>query len=231
MSKSILKHLPQIIFVDLSKEFLTEIENYFKEHKNISFQNKNIRQITLKEGFAVVSPANSILAMTGGIDLPIGKYLFPGIQTILDVKLNDINHKTPAGRKYLPIGSAVITQYNNKKNQHLYLVSAPTMLIPQDVHNTQNAYFAFYATLQVVIKYNKSFNNPIKTLICPGFCTFTGKMTASESANQMYLAYIHCINESNSSLIKDESNQNDVFFAEPNIDEQPRLPTNAQFFD
>lgn len=93
-----------------------------------------------------ISPANSFLFMDGGIDLSYTK-MFNGIQKQLQFIMRN-NHKTPTsllGRKYLPIGGALIHKINDKCS----IIAAPTMLLPQNIKGTQNAYHAMKAALKI----------------------------------------------------------------------------------
>ncbi len=47
----------------------------------------------------------------------------------------------------LKIGQAIIMETNDPDQQIKYLISAPTMRVPENVENTPNAYLAFRATL------------------------------------------------------------------------------------
>jgi O-acetyl-ADP-ribose deacetylase (regulator of RNase III) len=93
-----------------------------------------------------VSPANSLLFMDGGIDFAYCK-MFKGIQQYVQENMRN-NPCTPTsllGRKYLPVGSAIL----NKISNDCYLISAPTMLLPQNISQTNNAYYSMKAILKV----------------------------------------------------------------------------------
>jgi len=212
-------------------------------------------------GTAIVSPANSLLEMDGGVDLPLSRTVFPGIQDRLCERLRQdsslVDYSLANGRRYLPIGSAMVTRVNTAQiaqgtwstccdtklerkttgtvtggeSTSCYLISAPTMLIPQAVDGTQNAYFAFGAALSAVLKYNSGINHKqsaIQRVWCPGMCTGCGKMSYRESADQMYRAY----KDIKAGLFPavDLSGEHDLYLAEPNKQEQPRLPANKAFF-
>jgi O-acetyl-ADP-ribose deacetylase (regulator of RNase III) len=215
---------PKIFFVDIDKKFIQAASKKFKDIKDVNFLCKDIRQIKLVPKTAVVSPANSLLVMTGGVDNPISKDVLPGIQEKVFKLFNnlDINFQTTRGRKYLPVGSAMVTDHDVK--DEIYLISAPTMLIPQAVKKTKNAYYAFYATLKAAINYH----SPIEYLVCPGFCTLTGEMDYDEVADQMFQAYMDV--KANKETVKPLKVQNNLFLAQPNHAEQPRLPANVTFF-
>jgi O-acetyl-ADP-ribose deacetylase (regulator of RNase III) len=92
------------------------------------------------------SPANSSLYMDGGIDLAYSR-MFRGIQQSVQAQMNSYPQVPTSllGRKYLPVGGALL----NKITDEYYLIAAPTMLLPQNIKNTNNAYHAMKAILKV----------------------------------------------------------------------------------
>lgn len=68
-------------------------------------------------------------------------------------------------------------------------VAEPTMRVPEDVSGSVNAYLAFRAGLQAVLRHNQSASEPIRSLLCPGLATEIGRMPAERAARQMYEAY------------------------------------------
>ena len=136
-------------------------------------------------GDAVVSPANSFGYMNGGIDRI---YLFR-FGDALVVRLQNLLAEQFGGE--LPVGQAVIVQTGDAAIA--YLVSAPTMREPEDVSGTQNAYLAFRAVLRAVHSHNDNLAGTgatrIRTVLCPGLATGTGKMPVDVCAAQMRRAY------------------------------------------
>lgn len=93
-----------------------------------------------------VSPANSLLFMDGGIDLAYSR-MFKGIQQTVQTQLNR-DPRIPVsllGRKYLPVGGALMSKISNEYS----LIAAPTMLLPQNIKGSNNAYHAMKAILKV----------------------------------------------------------------------------------
>ena len=80
--------------------------------------------------------------MDGGIDKALSQIVFPGIETEVKSIVNNIGIRTLLNRPYLPIGSSIIIEKGQKN-----LIVAPTMLLPQNVSNTLNAYYATMAVL------------------------------------------------------------------------------------
>jgi O-acetyl-ADP-ribose deacetylase (regulator of RNase III) len=129
----------------------------------------------------IVSPANSFGFMDGGIDLAYSRHFGWNLQKNLQKIIRD---------KYygeLPVGNAVIVETGNPAIR--YLISAPTMRIPQDVSETVNAYLAFRAVLIVVKEFNEESSSKIKSILCPGLGTLTGRIAPETCATQMKKAY------------------------------------------
>lgn len=122
------------------------------------------------EADAMVSPANSFGIMNGGLDLYIREEMGFETEQRLQEKILEKHHGE------LPVGSALIVETNNKKWP--YLISAPTMRVPEDVSNTLNSYLAFRAALLSVKNFNGFGDKKINTIVCPGLATGIGCMLA-----------------------------------------------------
>ena len=144
------------------------------------------------ESCAFISPANSYGAMDGGID-DIYSIMFPGPPTIEEVvqeciKENTVFYgKSPYPSKtesqpVIPVGSGLVVPV--PKEDKTFLVCVPTMVLPNDVSKSKNAYYATFAALKVVEKYNKSLKYPIKTIYISGMCTGCGMMPLEQAINQ-----------------------------------------------
>lgn len=134
---------------------------------------------------AIVSPANSFGFMDGGIDLVYSRRF--GWQ--LQARLQRLLQEEHEGE--LPVGLAVIVETGDPRLP--YLISAPTMRIPEDVSHTLNAYLAFRAALRAVERHNAALPGSIRSVICPGLGTATGLMPAEICAKQMHAAYLQVI--------------------------------------
>ena len=62
----------------------------------------------------IVSPANSLGFMDGGIDM-MYMQMFPGIQTTVQDTIKTFNITTALGRYVLPIGSAILVETGDEK--------------------------------------------------------------------------------------------------------------------
>lgn len=205
-------------FISLNKEYIdlvdkTPYDGLLMKIENYKPQNKDTIVY-------YVSPANSLGFMDGGIDLPLSRKIMPGIEPKLKQEIHNNGKVNLIGRKYLPIGSSIIV----KHNETTYLVSAPTMLLPQNVKNTQNAYYASMAVLHNIIINNKNFiKNKNIEIIFTSMCCGCGKMNVKESLNQTLKA-INDYHTYKPIIV----NQNFIL-NEPNLDEQPNNYFNTEW--
>lgn len=161
-----------IKIINITEESL----NIFKNHPLWSTLCCDVRDILNNDSIVrpiyFVSPANSFLIMDGGIDL-MYMAMFQNINKDIKKRLEDPNLPEDEIRgKYLPIGSAIITKELKDNNSNIikdcFLISAPTMFLPGDVSDTENAYLAMKAILKLWPKEG--------TLILPLLCHGYGKM-------------------------------------------------------
>jgi len=130
---------------------------------------------------AIISPANSFGFMDGGIDLLYSEYFGWDLQEALQEKIRNEYYGE------LPVGNAIIIETQNSDIK--YLISCPTMRVPEDVSNTINAYLAFRAGLIETIKFNNNSLDKITSILCPGLGTGTGMLPETICAKQMKYAY------------------------------------------
>lgn len=122
---------------------------YFENYNTLCCNVEDLlgdRAFDLQRPLYFVSPANSLFFFDGGIDMSYSK-MFPGLQNHMKSIINN-DPSVPIsllGRKYCPIGGAVIS----KVKTDCYLIAAPTMLLPQNIKDTNNAYFAMKAVLKL----------------------------------------------------------------------------------
>jgi len=133
------------------------------------------------EADAMVSPANSFGIMDGGLDMAIQLTLGPSIQKRVRDRIEERHHGE------LPIGVAEIISTGDARWP--FLISAPTMRVPEDVSRTVNAYIAFRAILLAIRAHNTTASHPIRSLLCSGLATGVGGMPPRRCAMQMRLAY------------------------------------------
>lgn len=162
-----------------------------------------------------VSPANSLLFMDGGIDLAYMQ-MFDGIEKLVKNNLRNsgVAPVSKLGRLYLPVGSAMTTEIVVDK---YYMISAPTMLMPQDVSKTKNPYHAMKAILKVWPKDG--------ILLLPPLACGYGKINPEESAKMIKMA-LDEIEEGYNDYVGEIYINTDSF-----LDEQPNYYENSEFKD
>lgn len=202
-----------IIFYSRNDTFIKAMkDNGYEAHKS------DIRNYKSNKKTFYVSPANSLGYMDGGMDCVLTE-IMPGIDIKLREKINKLDCKTAYDKPYLPIGSSMIVKHKH----NIYLISAPTMLIPQNVSQTNNAYYATQAILYNILvsnKYDIDKVNIIFTSLCCGY----GGMTIEKSTEQIILGIKHY--KDYDCKIFDKN----TIINEPNLMEQEQLFDNEDWF-
>jgi O-acetyl-ADP-ribose deacetylase (regulator of RNase III) len=166
-----------------------------------------------------VSPANSLCFMDGGIDLALSRIIFPNVEPYLKKIVRSLNIVNLLGRNYLPIGSSIIIDSNNNKS----LVISPTMLLPQNVSNTNNAYYCTMAVLYNILV-NRNENLDDVDIILTSLCCGYGKMNELQSINQILKAINSFKSYTPLTINKD------TIILEANLHEQPKIYQNTEWF-
>lgn len=204
-----------ITFISLNKTFIEKVKLLGFEGYTMRIQDY-IPKENRKTYY--VSPANSLCFMDGGIDLALSRIIFPGIEQKLKQTVRQLGITNLLGRNYLPIGSSVILEEGNKA-----LAVSPTMLLPQNVANTKNAYYATMAILYNILV-NKKENLKDIDILFTSFCCGYGKMIEDEAIQQIregirdYISYAPKIYSEN------------IIIKEPNLLEQPKYYQNTEWF-
>jgi len=135
-----------------------------------------------KSADAMVSPANSFGIMDGGLDLAIRDQLGHKVEARIQEVIVARHHGE------LPIGSAEIVATDDSRWR--YMISAPTMRVPEPIPMTLNVYMAFRAILVAVENFNKGLGKrEIDSIVCCGLGTGIGRVEPKKCANQMRAAY------------------------------------------
>lgn len=166
---------------DRSPEVVAAWQTAFDGARDVDISQGDIFAPDAPRADAIVSPANSFGYMDGGIDGAYAQHFGDDLPQRLRVVIR------AAWDGELPVGCAVIIETGSTDIP--LLVSAPTMRVPGDVSATVNAYLAFRAALIAVREANRRRPGMIRSLLCPGLCTFYGKMSPEKSARQMRFAY------------------------------------------
>lgn len=204
-----------LYFISLSETYIEKIKQYGFEAKTMKIQDyiPNPNKQTY-----YVSPANSLCFMDGCIDYALSRVIFPNIEKEVKTIVEKLGIISIVGKPYLPIGSSIIINKGNKS-----LVISPTMLLPQNVSNTKNAYYATMAILYNIL-INKKENIKEIDIIFTSFCCGYGKMEEDVSIQQIINGlkdYIH---------YKPKLIYNDIIINEPNLYDQPKYYQNTEFF-
>ncbi len=206
-----------IKFVSLNEEFITKIKDRGFESQQCKIE-EYIPEKSKRTYY--VSPANSLCFMDGGIDLSLSRNVFPNIEKSVRSIVRKMNINTKLGRPYLPIGSSLIIDYDTNRS----LIVAPTMLLPQDVSKTDNAYYATLAILYNILVNRKEDIENVDILFTSLCCGY-GKMNVDESIDQIvdgirdYQKYQPIIIDQN------------IILCEPNLQLQPKYYQNSEWFD
>lgn len=187
----------RITFIDRNEKNLKALENSFGNvNKNIfSFIRGDFVQSIQADSSinCIVSPANSFGLMDGGLDWYINRYLFPLDRLEISEYVKQKIIQEYSGEQ--PVGTCLLVYAKAVDDRNFILAHTPTMRVPKDVSNTDNAYLAFKALLNSVNNYNKvtGNKNPIRNIACSSFCTGVGDMPHDRAGKQMRLAYDHFI--------------------------------------
>ena len=203
-----------IKFISLNEKFIQTLSEYGYDAKVMKIE----EYVPTKKTY-YVSPANSFCFMDGGIDLALSRVVFPNIEPKVKQIVKELNIKTLLGRNYLPIGSSIIVDYDEKKS----LIVSPTMLLPQNVSETENAYYATMSVLYNIL-INKKENIENIDIIFTSLCCGYGKMKEEDSIKQI----INGINQYSTyrpSIIK-----TNIIINEPNLNDQPKIYENTEWF-
>jgi len=222
-----------IIFITLSETFANLARSHGFDTRVQPIQDYQPR--TTARHHYYVSPANSLCFMDGGIDLALSRQVFPGIEPLVKQRVRDIGRQTLLGRSYLPIGSSLIIDDPNPPNPShssgsvpkKSLVVAPTMLLPQAVPHTRNAYYATMAVLYNILV-NRGENLDDVDILLTSFCCGYGRMSESESLQQI-LDGIRDYQNYQTQYPMQISDK--VILAEPNLAEQPKYYQNTEWIN
>lgn len=172
-----------LLFFDISESNINEYKNTIGENTSIQIQYIHTNVVDLiknKQIHIIVSPANSLGFMDGGIDIYYMQ-LFPGIQNTVQDKIRSFGIISALGRPILPVGSAMIVP--TKSQDCPLLACVPTMFLPENINGTENVYWAMRGLLTLLE--TKIDNDANLTIGVPCFGTGVGKLSASYSAEQV----------------------------------------------
>lgn len=169
----------KLILVDPKPALCTAFQKYFSGLSNVEIVNGYFEE--LPEFDCMVSAANSFGLMDGGVDAAIIRFFGHTLMDRVQQRILD---------EYLgeqPVGTSFIVETNQPK--HAFIAHTPTMRVPMEIAHTDNVYKAMWAMLLAVRRHNRSAEQHISIVACPGLGTTTGQVPYPEAARQMSLAY------------------------------------------
>lgn len=206
-----------IKFISLNNTFLEKI----KEHGyNTSYSKIEDYIPVLFRKTYYVSPANSLCFMDGGIDYVLSRIIFPDIEIKVKERVKQLKIKNILGRHYLPIGSSTILDIDDTRS----LIVSPTMLLPQNVSTTNNAYISTMSILYNILENRKENIDDIDILFTSLCCGY-GKLDEAESVSQIITGI------KNYKSYKPDIIDNNTIINEPTLHKQPKYYQNTEWFD
>ncbi|KAG5183011.1 hypothetical protein JKP88DRAFT_272971 [Tribonema minus] len=134
----------------------------------------------------LVSASNSRLFFDGGSDMDYLR-MYPEVTDAARKQMRLLWHEgafvSDADVPHLPVGAAMLVPLSGGRT----LIAAPTMILPQNVSDTDNARSAFSAILTVLEKEGDGARGRV---LIPGLCTGVGGMSATASAGQIARAWV-----------------------------------------
>lgn len=166
----------KIQLIDTNSEMVKYWKTSFSEVEDILIHQGNLFHFPTQ---AIVSPANSFGFMDGGLDLLISKRFGWDVERKLREEISI------RSQKELLIGEALIVQTGDAEVP--FVISAPTMRVPEEINNTVNILLATRAILTICKK------EGIESVSIPGLGAGTGRVPHSIVAKQMKEAYNNII--------------------------------------
>jgi O-acetyl-ADP-ribose deacetylase (regulator of RNase III) len=191
--KTYLKHFAEIEATDETKKVVqVKLSDYITCNTGVI----DITKLKNSHNTAFVSAANGEGFLGGGVDNAL-RSMFPKVQPIIRETIIENGYINGNDEQFIPVGSATIVPVSPNNNFNQYLITSPTMLSPMDVSTTENCYYALYATLRLVKKFNESLKKAgkpqIDKIFCPGLGTGVGGMSSNNAAKQFVKAIIDFI--------------------------------------
>lgn len=167
-----------LIFISLHEEFIYLIQ----KQTNYEAHCMNIQDYIPTKKTYYVCASNVLCFFDGGFEQTISTIVFPQLEKKVKDRLSTIGKKNRIGSYYLPIGSSLIQSHDTDENKKVII--SPTMLLPQDVSRTLNAYYATMAILYNIILIQQENINNVDILFT-SFCCDYGNMKAQISIDQI----------------------------------------------
>jgi O-acetyl-ADP-ribose deacetylase (regulator of RNase III) len=167
----------RLILCDLYRSVVQAMEAAFADRPEVECRQGDLTDLPAD---AYVSPANSYGDMSGGVDFNLRERFGWQVEDRVQGAIRQRGGP-------LPLGEALVVETEDE--EVLYLVVAPTMLLPADISQTDNAYLAMRAVLRAVDDWNETHPGEIETVAMTALGTGVGRMPAERAAAQMRRAY------------------------------------------
>ncbi len=181
--------LNQIIFFDINPDIVNTMKKNIK-YENAIFVCDDVRKIVNNHSVNIlVSPANSMGYMDGGID-GIYSRMFKDIGKSVMEKIKSFEIKSQnsviRGAHVLPIGSAIAIDINSDNYPTCETIFVcPTMEYPRNIEDTPEI---IYHSMCALLNLQKNYHN--KIIAIPGLGTATGGLSAKIACAQINRAII-----------------------------------------
>jgi O-acetyl-ADP-ribose deacetylase (regulator of RNase III) len=176
-----------------------------------------------------VSPANSLGFMDGGIDIALSTKIFPEIDIKVRQVIQEIGRTSSIRRKYFPVASAMFIPCENRLKTAIGMISAPTMLRPQNITSTQNV---LRTTQAVRLLLDKLFaEEDIRVVFTSMGCGY-GKMSAQESFRQILSGFFDTTTFPQTDVAAENAHEHAIFVHRSYVSAefQPDTYENSEFF-
>ena len=174
----------QLILTDLNPSLCKVWQKEFAGLPNVTIQQGYFEDIPQFD--CMVSAANSFGLMDGGVDMAISQFFGWGLQSRVQKRIIEEWY----GEQ--PVGTSMIVKTDHPK--HPFLAHTPTMRVPMMISRTDNVYQAMWAMLCAVATHNKTAEQKINTVVCPGLGTGIGRVPVTSGGRQMAQAYKNFLN-------------------------------------
>lgn len=162
----------KIIFADRDAENAAALAHAFAGAPDVEVHAGDIFDHAAE---AIVSPANSMGFMDGGIDLAYSNHFGWDLQDRLQAMIRGEYDGE------LLVGQAALVATNDARIP--WMISAPTMRVPMNLVNSVNVYLAFRAALRCAK------GREVASVLCPAMGTGVGRMEPMVAASQMLKAF------------------------------------------
>jgi O-acetyl-ADP-ribose deacetylase (regulator of RNase III) len=171
----------RLVLVDTDPRVCAAFSCYFGNLRGVEIVNGCFEEVRSFD--CIVSPSNSFGFVTGGIEAAIIRFFDEDLKDRIRAHIYEVY----SGEQ--PVGTSLIVKTGNP--EHPYVAHTPLMRVPMPVAMTDHVYLAMWAMLHAIRAHNRSVpdDQKIQRVVCPGFCTITGRITPDEAARQMALAY------------------------------------------